>query len=270
MHDPSRGQSTQTLRRMAMKVPEITLYFWVVKLLTTAMGEATSDWLVTHIDPVVAVVLGAVGFVVSMVLQFRVRRYIAAVYWLVVVMVSIFGTMVADAIHIVLHVPYYISTSVFAIALILVLVYWHKSERTLSVHSIYTTKRETFYWATVLATFALGTAAGDMTAVTLHLGYLSSGIAFSILFVLPGILYWVFGLNEIFAFWFAYIMTRPVGASFADWFGVARHDGGMGFGRGPVALVLTIAIVALVAFLAITKRDVQEARKSALRRTNPS
>ncbi|WDL99423.1 hypothetical protein JC200_09715 [Alicyclobacillus sp. ALC3] len=240
-----------------MKVPEITIYFWIVKLLTTAMGESTSDYLVYHINPYIAVVLGFIGFVIALVLQFSVRKYVAWVYWLFVMMVAIFGTMVADVTHIVLGVPYYASTIAFAIILTLVFTTWYKVEGTLSIHSINTRRREIFYWAAVLATFAMGTATGDMTAMTLHLGYLPSGILFIVLFLLPGIGYFLFRLNPIFAFWFAYVMTRPLGASFADWLGKPKSITGLGYGDGMVGGILTVLIVIFVGYLTVSKRDVQ-------------
>lgn len=242
---------------LASKVPEITLYFWIVKLLSTAMGEATSDYLVSHINPYVAVILGSLCFLGALVLQFFVQRYIAWVYWLLVVMVSIFGTMAADVTHIVLGVPYALSTTFFALSLLVIFTLWFRVERTLSIHSIYTTRREIFYWATVLATFALGTAAGDMTASTLHLGYLTSALLFAVLFVIPGLGFWAFGLNEIFAFWASYVATRPLGASFADWAGKPSAMGGLGYGSGWVSLILTVLIVVGVAFLTISRKGVQ-------------
>lgn len=257
-------------QQLFMKVPEVTLYFWIVKLLTTAMGEATSDYMVYHINPYLAVVLGGIGFAASLILQFAVRKYVARVYWLLVVMVAIFGTMVADVTHIVLGVPYYISTIAFAIILTVIFITWYRVEKTLSIHSIYTRRREMFYWATVLATFAMGTATGDMTAMTLHLGYFASGVMFTVLFVLPGLCYWLFGLNEIFAFWFAYVMTRPLGASFADWLGTPHSIGGLGYGRGVVSSILTILIVIFVAYLTVTRKDVQREQKMRKRVTNES
>ncbi|MDR3541430.1 MAG: hypothetical protein P4L69_10760 [Desulfosporosinus sp.] len=244
-------------QRLFIKVPEITVYFWIVKLLTTAMGEATSDYLVFHMNPYIAVVLGGIGFVASLILQFSVNKYITWVYWLLVVMVAIFGTMVADATHIVLGIPYYISTISLAIILTVVFITWYRVEKTLSIHSIYTRRREMFYWAAVLTTFALGTATGDMTAMTLHLGYFASGVIFAVLFLLPGLCYWLFGLNEIFAFWFAYVMTRPLGASFADWFGMPKSVSGLGYGRGLVSIILTIFIVFFVGYLTVSRKDVQ-------------
>jgi uncharacterized membrane-anchored protein len=243
-------------KSLLVKVPEITLYFWIIKLLTTAMGEVTSDYLVYHINPFIAIALGGIGLVASLVLQFLVRRYIAWIYWLVVIMVSIFGTMTADAVHVGLGVPYFASSAFFVVMLTLIFTTWYKVEKTLSIHSIYTRRREAFYWATVMATFAFGTAAGDLTATSMHLGYFSSGILFTALIAIPALGY-LFGLNEIFAFWFAYIMTRPVGASFADWISVPHSSGGLGLGKGPVSLGLTILIVVLVGYLTVTRKDVK-------------
>lgn len=242
---------------IARKVPEVTVYFWIIKLLTTGMGETTSDFLVRQIDPIIAVALGGLCFVTALVVQLTVRRYVAWIYWLTVVMVAIFGTMVADVIHVALGVPYVVSTACFAIALAAIFVAWYASEKTLSIHAINTRRRELFYWATVIATFALGTAAGDMTATTLHLGYFASGLLFAVLFALPAFGYWLLGLNEILAFWFAYVMTRPLGASFADWLGRPRNAGGVGLGTGQVSLGLAILIIAFVSYLTITRKDVK-------------
>jgi len=245
--------TTRTLR----KVPEITIFFWIIKILTTALGESTSDYLVHHIDPVLAVVFGLIGFAIAMALQFMVRRYIPWIYWFAVTMVALFGTMAADVIHIVLKVPYAISTGFFAVVLAIIFIIWYQVEHTLSIHSIHTPRREIFYWIAVIATFALGTAAGDWTAITLKLGFLTSGVLFAILFAIPAIAYWKFRLNGIIAFWFAYIMTRPFGASFADLLGKAKDAGGLGYGNGLVGEVLLILIVGFVSFLAVTRKDSQ-------------
>ncbi len=242
--------------RAMRKVPEITAIFWIIKLLSTAMGESTTDYLVFQINPYVAVVLGSIGLAVALILQLLVRRYIAWVYWLAVVMVAVFGTMVADVAHVVLGIPYVISTAFFASALAIVFVTWYVSEKTLSIHTIYRGRREMFYWATVIVTFALGTAAGDMTASTLRLGYFASFVLFAILFALPGLAYWLFGLNEIVAFWLAYIVTRPLGASFADWLG-KPYLGGLGLNDGKVALILTILIIGFVVYLTVTRKDIK-------------
>jgi uncharacterized membrane-anchored protein len=197
------------------RVPEITTLFWTIKLLTTGMGETTSDYLMHQMHPMFAVALGGGGLVVALITQFAVRRYIPWVYWLTAIMVAIFGTMIADVIHSGLGISYLLSTTGFAVVLGAIFVVWYRSEKTLSIHSIYTFRRELFYWATVMTTFALGTAAGDMTASTLGLGFFTSGLLFAFLFALPAIAHWRFGLNDIAAFWFAYILTRPLGASFA-------------------------------------------------------
>ncbi len=243
------------VREGLSKVPLITAYFWIVKLLSTAMGEATSDYLVHRISPYLAVIGGFLVFLVAIVIQFRAPRYRPWVYWSAVVMVAVFGTMAADVLHVEFKVPYIVSTLFFAICLTIVFTVWHRSEGTLSIHSITTRRRELFYWAAVLATFAMGTAAGDLAAYTVGLGFLSAGLFFACLFALPAIGYRFFHLNAILAFWTAYVITRPLGASFADWMGKSRHAGGLGFGDGPVAFVLTAIIVAFVAYLSVTGTD---------------
>lgn len=242
------------LRRAATKVPAVTLAFWVTKALTTGMGESASDYLVHRMPPVLAVALGGLALVGALAIQFPARRYVPWKYWLAVAMVGVFGTMAADVLHVGFHVPYVVSSVFFAMALAAIFVLWHRMEKTLSIHSIYTRRREVFYWAAVMATFALGTAVGDLTAVTLHLGYLSSGILFAVVFAVPAVAYWRFGLNAIFAFWFAYIVTRPLGASFADWMGVSHARGGLAWGAGPVSLALAGLIVAFVIYLTVTHR----------------
>jgi uncharacterized membrane-anchored protein len=253
-----RREPLVAARQAASKVPQITVFFWIIKILTTAQGEATSDWLVYRIDPVLAVGIAGLALVAALALQFRARKYVAWIYWLTVDLVAIFGTMAADGMHIKLGIPYAVSSAFFAALLFVVLVSWYATEKTLSIHSIRTRRREAFYWATVLSTFALGTALGDMTATTLHLGYLTSGIMFTLIFAVPGLAHRWLRLNAIAAFWFAYIVTRPLGASYADWMGVPRSVGGLGFGRGNVAIALTIPIIAFVAYLAISRRDVEE------------
>jgi uncharacterized membrane-anchored protein len=249
--------------RGALRVPEITAYFWAIKALSTAMGESTSDYLVHAMNPELAVALGFLGFVAALALQFRARRYIAWTYWLAVVGVGVFGTMAADVLHVGFGVPYIASSLLYAIALAAVFTGWYRTEKTLSIHSVNTPRRELFYWAAVVATFAMGTALGDLTATTVGLGYLASGLLFAVVIAIPAIGYWRFRWNAIFCFWFAYVATRPLGASFADWLGKPKSAGGLGLGDGPVALALTIAIFCLVAFLAVTRRDVQTARPGA-------
>ncbi|MFI1917232.1 hypothetical protein [Nocardia sp. NPDC020380] len=256
-NEQTRPSSTLT-RAGALRVPEIVAAFWIVKGLSTALGESGSDFLVTSMDPQVAVVLGFVAFVAALILQFRIGRYLAWTYWLAVVMVGIFGTMAADVMHVVLGVPYPISTGFYALALAAVFIAWYRTEHTLSIHTVDTPRRELFYWAAVAATFAMGTALGDFTAYTLHLGYAASAALFAILILIPAVGYRWLGWNPILCFWTAYVITRPLGASIADWLAKPAHDSGLGLGDAPVVVVLGLLILALVTYLAITKSDVQQ------------
>jgi uncharacterized membrane-anchored protein len=249
--------------RGALRVPEITAYFWAIKALSTAMGESTSDYLVHAMDPKVAVVLGFIGFVAALALQFWMRRYNPWTYWLAVVGVGVFGTMAADVLHVGFGVPYIVSSVIYAIALVAVFAGWYRTERTLSIHSVDTPRREMFYWAAVVATFAMGTAVGDLTATTFGLGYFASGLVFAAIIAVPAIGYFRFGWNPILSFWLAYVATRPLGASLADWLGKPQSVGGLGWGDGPVAIGLTLAIFCLVAFLAITRRDLQQTQRGS-------
>jgi uncharacterized membrane-anchored protein len=241
-------------RTTLSKVPEVTALFWVTKLLTTAMGESTSDYLVKRMNPVVAVGIGGLVLIGALVLQFRADRYVPWTYWFNVVMVAIVGTMAADVLHIQFHVPYAVSTAFFAVVLTVVFVTWSRVEGTLSIHSIVTPRREAFYWAAVMATFALGTAAGDLTATTLGLGYLSSAVLFAGLITIPAVGFWRFHLNAVLAFWSAYVLTRPLGASIADWLGKPKRLSGLGWGDAIVSVGLAALIVACVAVLARAER----------------
>jgi uncharacterized membrane-anchored protein len=231
----------------------------VVKGLSTALGEATSDYLVHAMAPELAVLLGFAGFVVALVLQFRVGRYVSWTYWFAVVMVGTFGTMAADVLHVGLGVSYTATTVIYAVALIAVFVAWQRTEKTLSIHSIDTPRREAFYWATVVATFAMGTALGDFTAYTLHLGYFPSALVFAGIIVVPAVGYRWLRWNVVLSFWFAYVLTRPLGASIADGLGKPRSASGLGLGGGWVALSFAALIVVAVACLAVTGVDVQKA-----------
>ena len=242
---------------MIRKVPAITFHFWAVKILSTAMGEAASDYLVHTIDPYIAVALGAVGLAITLPWQYFLRRYVAPAYWLAVVMVAVFGTMVADALHIEFGVPYVKSILICAVSLAAIFGAWFLMEKTLSIHSITTRRREFFYWAAVLATFAMGTAIGDYTAYSMHLGWFVSGLLYTVIFGIPLLARRLLRINEVFAFWFAYIVTRPLGASYADWLGVPAYLGGLDFGRGTVAIALTVVIIIWVAYLTVTKVDVE-------------
>ena len=251
---------------VAAKVPEITLMFWVVKLLTTAGGEATSDYLALGSHAVGAAVETGL-LVIGLLWQFRVRRYTAAAYWFLAYAIAIFGTGVSDTLHLVVGLPYAATTLLWAVVLAGVFIVWHRSERTLSIHSIVTRRREVYYWITVFATFALGTALGDLTATTWHLGYLASGVMFAVIIAIPAI-GWRAGLNPVVAFWFAYIVTRPLGASFADYFSKPHSISGLNFGDLPTTAVFVVALAVLVAYLQISRVDAQP-RPGKLERRSP-
>lgn len=243
-------------RHAPSKVPEVTAYFWIIKVLTTGMGETASDFLARALGPIAAVGLGGIALVAALAVQFAVRRYVAWIYWTAIVMVSVFGTMAADVLHVGLGVSYTLSTPLFMAALGAVFVLWYRSEGTLSIHSIHTRRRETFYWAAVLATFALGTASGDLTA-TIGLGYLGSAVLYGAAIAVPALTHRWGGLNAVAAFWAAYVLTRPLGASIADWMAVGHDRGGLDWGLGPVTLSWLAAILGFVGYVAVSRKDIQ-------------
>jgi uncharacterized membrane-anchored protein len=239
------------------KVPEITALFWVIKILTTGMGEAASDYLGTA-NLVLGGVVGVGGFCLAMRRQLRAPRYHAPTYWFAVSMVAVFGTIVADVLHVVTTLSYYVTSTFYALVLAALFFAWYRSEGTLSIHSITTARRERFYWCTVLATFALGTAAGDLVGLTMHLGFFSAGLLFLAVIALPLIAWRGLNLNPVVAFWTAYVLTRPLGASFADWIGKPHDIGhGLGFGDGRITLLTLAAIIALVTYAYLTGTDEQ-------------
>jgi len=252
---PARAERLQPL---AAKVPEITVMFWVLKVLTTGMGEAMSDFLGSVSVPL-AGATGFLGLWFALRLQLRTREYRAPVYWFAVMMVAVFGTMAADGVHDGTSLPYPVTTALYALLTAAVFLLWHRSEGTLSIHSINTRRRESYYWAAVLATFALGTAAGDMTATTLHLGFFLSAVLFASIISIPAFAWSRSLMSPIAAFWFAYIVTRPLGASFADWFSKPPSITGLGLGDGAVSAIALAVFVVLVAYVAAAKRDIQQA-----------
>jgi uncharacterized membrane-anchored protein len=256
MSTTTTARRADTTRRILTKVPEITIVFWVLKLLTTGMGEVMSDF-AGHVSTTYGAVVITAGFAVAMWLQLRQSHYRAPYYWSAVAAVAVFGTMVADGIHADVGVPYAVSTLAFAAITGTIFAVWYRSEGTLSIHSIDTRRRELFYWAAVLGTFALGTAAGDFTAASLNLGFLNSILLFGAVIAVPAIGWWRFDMNPILAFWFAYVITRPLGASFADWFSKPPSITGLGLGDGFVSLLALLVFVPLVAWVSITKLDVQ-------------
>jgi uncharacterized membrane-anchored protein len=252
---------------VAAKVPEITLLFWVIKLLTTAGGEATSDYLALGSHAVGAAV--EVGLlVIGLAWQFSTRRYTAAAYWFLAYAIAIFGTGVSDTLHLTFGLPYAATTLLWAVVLAAVFWLWHRSEGTLSIHSITTRRRECFYWAAVFATFALGTALGDFTATTLGLGYLSSVILFAVIIAIPAVAWWKLRMNAIVAFWFGYVITRPLGASVADYLSKPRSISGAGFGDGRIAVIMTIAVALGVCYLTIARSDIQQPTMQARSRAH--
>ena len=198
------------------------------------------------------------GFVVGQLLQFSTRRYRAFAYWFLAYAIAITGTGVSDFLHLDVHIPYFGTTLLWAVVLAAIFWLWQRSEGTLSIHSITTQRREAFYWATVFATFALGTALGDFTATSLNLGYLDSGILFAVVILTPALAHSRFGLNGIAAFWMSYIVTRPLGASFADYISKPQSISGINFGDGPTAIVFAVAVFVLVFYLALARPDIQK------------
>jgi uncharacterized membrane-anchored protein len=249
------AKSPSRLGPIAAKVPEITLIFWVLKLLTTGMGEAMSDFMGQHSVPIAGAV-GFLGLILAYRLQITRREYSAPYYWFMVMMVAVFGTMMADGIHDGAGIGYDLTTPLFAAVVAAIFIFWYRSEGTLSIHSINTRRRENYYWAAVLGTFALGTAAGDLTAYQLNLGFFPSALLFAGVMAIPALAWWKGGLNPIVAFWACYVVTRPLGASFADGFSKPTN-GGLNLGDGTVSGIALIVFIALVTYVTVTKRDVQ-------------
>lgn len=242
--------------KMLSKVPEVTLYFWIIKILCTTVGETASDFLNVDLGfglPGTAGFMGAVLLVV-LFFQFREKRYIPGIYWLAVVLISIFGTLITDILTDSLKCPLEASTAIFSVALALTFAMWYVKEGTLSIHTIFTRRRESFYWLAILFTFALGTATGDLMAESLGFGYLTTGI------IVCGCLFavaigWRLKLDAILSFWSAYILTRPLGASFGDYLSQSQSNGGLGLGASITSAIFLIAILAIVIFLSLTRRD---------------
>lgn len=230
------------------KVPQISAAFWITKLLTTGGGEAVSDFFLLGYNQIIVLVAAIAVFVVVLIFQFRSERYISWLYWSAVMMVAIVGTMVSDVTDVLFGVPYFDITCVLAVVLVALFTAWYRTQGTLSIHAINSRPREWFYWGTVFATFAFGTALGDWTAEFLPGIFLGSAIVFTILICIPGLAYRYAGLNSIAAFWTTYILTRPLGASIADWISVPGNRGGLDVGKGPVALIATAGVVAMVIY----------------------
>ncbi|MGV8933262.1 MAG: hypothetical protein ACOH1I_01470 [Gallionellaceae bacterium] len=241
---------------MLNKVPEVTLYFWIIKILCTTVGETASDFLNVSLGFGLTGTSIAMGMLllVALFFQFKTKKYMPAIYWLTVVLISIFGTLATDNLTDSLGVPLQLTTAVFSIALMLTFIFWYAKEGTLSIHSIFTRRREIFYWLVILFTFALGTAAGDLMAEGLGLGYAMTGIIVCIV-IAGAAIAWRLGLDAVLAFWIAYILTRPLGASLGDYLSQSHANGGLELGAPLTSAIFTIAIIAVVIFLTFTKRD---------------
>ena len=247
-----------TARGMLNKVPEITLYFWVIKVLCTTVGETGSDFLAGNAGlglTKTTFITGAL-LLVTLFFQFRLRRYVAGVYWLGIVLISVVGTQITDNLTDNLGVSLVTTTVVFSVVLAVVFAIWFASERTLSIHTIFTTRRESFYWLAVLFTFALGTASGDLIAERLNVGYAWSLVLFAGAIAIIALLHYGLEANAVTTFWAAYILTRPLGASTGDLLSQSRTVGGLGLGTTTTSIVFLIAILVVVAYLTITRRDV--------------
>lgn len=255
-----------TARRVLNKVPEITVFFWVIKVLATTVGETFADFLTETLGMTLTVASLLVGalLVVTLTGQFRAARYVAPLYWLAVVLISVVGTLITDNLVDNLGVPLWVTTAVFAVALAATFAVWYRVEGTLSIHSITSTRRETFYWLAILFTFALGTAAGDLLAEGLGLGYLASLALFGAGIGAVALAHYRLGVGAVLAFWAAYILTRPLGASIGDLLSQASADGGLGLGTTVTSTIFLGAIAITVGYLAITKRDVETAQVDAL------
>ncbi|GAC1390127.1 MAG: membrane protein [Vulcanimicrobiaceae bacterium] len=244
--------------KMLNKVPEVTIYFWIIKVLATTVGETGADYLNTtlNLGLVITSYVMTGLFLIALIVQLRLRTYVPAAYWIVVVLISVVGTLTSDLLVDKLGMGLRTSSLMFGGILILVFTFWWLSERTLSVHAIVTTKRELFYWAAILFTFALGTSAGDLAAESSGLGYAYSALMFAGAIGITALLHYVFKINGVLAFWIAYILTRPLGASTGDLLSRTVEDGGLGFGTTLTSLIFLATIISLVTYLSITKRDV--------------
>ena len=249
-------EGTSPGRILLNKVPEVTVFFWIIKILATTVGETFADFLSGLGLGLggTTVVMTAV-FVVVLVVQFRTRRYVPAIYWLTVVLISVVGTLLTDNLTDVLGVPLALSTVVFALALGITFVVWYSTERTLSIHSVVTIRREAFYWLAVLLTFALGTAAGDLVSEDLGVGYWATALLVALIIGAIAVSHLVFRADAVLTFWLAYILTRPLGASLGDGLSQQKSDGGLGLGTTWTSLLFLAAILVVVTYLAVTKRD---------------
>ena len=257
-------------RQMLSKVPEITIYFWVIKILCVTVGETAADFIDWNLNVGLTNTTFIMGIflALSLFIQFRGKKYVPSIYWISVVLLSIFGTLITDNLTDIFEVPLETTTIVFSIALAVIFAAWYKTEKTLSIHSIYTTRREAFYWLAIFFTFALGTAVGDLVAETFELGYLVTAAIFGAALAVIAIAYFKLSLNSVLAFWLAYILTRPLGASIGDYLAQSPDSGGLGLGTLVTSAIFLIAILAAVIYLTFTKKDAPRMENAMVAREN--
>ena len=250
-----------TFKLMLNKVPEITAFFWIIKILATTVGETAADFLNVNLNLGLTMTTYIMSglLILTLYFQFKSKRYVPGIYWLAVVLISIVGTLITDNLVDNFGVPLMTTTIIFAIALTVTFIAWFISERTLSIHTIYSAKREGFYWFAILFTFALGTAAGDMVAEGLNIGYLNSAIMFAAMIAIIGLSYYFFKINAVLSFWAAYILTRPLGASLGDYLSQPKEEGGMALGTVGTSAIFLITILVVVSYLTMTKKDQKRA-----------
>jgi uncharacterized membrane-anchored protein len=249
--------TTATTRRLLSKVPEVTLYFWVIKIMATTVGETAADLLNDHLGLGLTgtTLLMSVLLVGALVVQFRSERYVPAVYWVTVVLISVVGTLASDNLVDNFGVALTTTTAAFAVLLAATFAAWYRSEGTLSIHTIVTVRREAFYWGAILFTFALGTSAGDLVAEELNLGYRVSALIFAALIAGITVAYYRVRINAVLAFWAAYVLTRPLGASIGDYLSQPNRHGGLALGTVKTSATFLVIIFGLVSYLTATKRD---------------
>jgi uncharacterized membrane-anchored protein len=259
--NPSNSEKVKSaqplVKQMLSKVPEVTLFFWIIKIMATTVGETAADFLNDNLNMGLTntTIIMSVLLLITLFFQFRAKKYVPRLYWLAVVLISVVGTLGSDNLVDNLGVSLVTTTVIFAIAMLASFAAWYASEKTLSIHSIYTTKREAFYWFAILFTFALGTSAGDLIAEGLNLGYLISAIMFAALIGVVTIAHYRFKLNGVLAFWIAYILTRPFGASLGDFLSQPRNNGGLGLGTTGTSAIFLVIILSLVIYLTKTRID---------------
>lgn len=244
-------------RQTLIKVPEVTIFFWIIKIMATTVGETAADFLNFNLNLglTLTTFLMSGVLIIALFFQFRSRKYVPGIYWFAVVLISIIGTLITDNLVDNYGVALETTTIIFTLALLATFAAWYVSEKTLSIHSIYTTKREAFYWSAILFTFSLGTAAGDLIAEGLDLGYLKSALMFAALIGIVTIAYYRFKLNAVSAFWIAYILTRPLGASLGDFLSQPLDAGGLALSTMGTSAVFLVTILGLVIYLTKTRRD---------------